>query len=129
MNQDDANHLSNRMTECMVTGDAISYRALWAADAVLWHSFDGVTLNREELVQSFEGFVSNFPQRRLKNVRVTPTPTGFVQEHEFEGETTEGRRFTVPSCIVATIEGGRLHRVHEYVDATPVLAALGAQAS
>lgn len=124
MAQTDAMAIAEKLVNCMSSGNGEDYARLWNDDAVLWHNFDGLEMTKAQIVEGFNSFVSQFPVRRITQVQVREFPGGYLQEHQFEAETADGRGFSTPSCLIVTVENGRLRRVHEYVDPSPVFAAL-----
>ena len=90
--------------------------ACYAPDARIWHNFDQIVLTPAESVAGLELLFTNFTQRRYIDVRRTPTPNGFVQQHILRLTRVDGVVIDWPGCIVFEVADGKITRLDEYVD-------------
>ena len=105
-----------RMYDALARGDLAAARACCTPDAVVWHSFDRVALNLDETAQGWEQLVAGFPERGFADVRLTPTPDGWMVRQLMVGQTAAGVRLAWPLCAVITLRDGRIARLDEYID-------------
>ena len=62
---------------------------------------------------------------RYEDIRVQPTPTGFVQQHVLCCRSATGVEVRAHACLVATVEDGRIRRLDEYLDAAAIAPLTG----
>jgi uncharacterized protein len=91
-------------------------RACFAREARIWHSFDCIALSVDQACASWSTLITAFPQRGITDVQRMAIPGGFVQRHLFSARDSQGIQRAWPTCIFATIEGGRMTRLDEYLD-------------
>jgi ketosteroid isomerase-like protein len=106
----------DRMYAGLAAGDVKAALACFTPDAVIWHGFDRIKMSLAEAAPGWEAMISHFPERFATNVRCQPTPTGFVQQHEWHVRTADGKSLAWPLCIVVEIRDGLIARLDEYID-------------
>lgn len=115
--------IAERLFAAIEAGDLEAASEIYAPDAEVWHSYDGVVQSREDSLRVL-GWVTRNLQVRYTDVRRSATATGFVQQHMVRATAGDGRVVEVPACIVATCRGGRITRLDEYLDSAHVAAVL-----
>jgi ketosteroid isomerase-like protein len=101
-------------------GDIETVSSIYHPNAVIWHNYDGLETGPADNVEVLKGFVKRAPQRRYANPRLLTTPRGFVQQHVLEATRIDGRKLSLPACVIAEVEDGRITRLEEYFDTAPL---------
>ncbi len=73
--------------------------------------------------QAVSSVVSNF---RYENIQCFGTEDGFVEEHLVCGEFSDGSQLALAACVVATVRGGKVAQLREYVDTAAATALINA---
>jgi len=108
--------IADRLFKSIEAGDLESVRGIYAPNARIWHNTDGVEQTVEQNLATLKWVIANIRDIRYTDVRRESTATGFVQQHVLRGRLKSGREFTLPACILAAIENGRIVRIDEYLD-------------
>jgi ketosteroid isomerase-like protein len=116
--------VATRLFAAIANGDLASVRECYAADAEIWHSNDEVVQTSEENLRTLEWMRRTVPGSRYTDIRRHVFPGGFVQQHVLRLTNRAGEDLAVPACIVATVRGGRIRRLDEYLDSAAVAAVL-----
>ena len=109
-------------------GDAAAMAALCSEDIAVRQN-GGPTLGLAALTGLARAVKRVAPDFRYENPVRADTGLGFVEEHDVCGTLANGTAFRVAVCVVATVAGGRITSMHEYLDtaeAKPLLDALSA---
>ena len=124
----DANvDIAARLIAAIEAGDPDAVRALYADDFVIWHNNDGQTQTKEENLAVLGWLIRNVKDRRYENVRRSPTPTGFVQQHVLRGVWPNGQALELPACLIGEVRDGLITRLDEYLDSAAVPGRAPAQ--
>ncbi len=118
--------IADRLFAAITDGDVDAVRALYAADARIWHNNDGLTQDVEQNLAVLTWVTTHIKNRRYEEVRRQSTADGFVQQHVLRGTVGAGVEIAIPACIIATIRDGHITRIDEYLDSAhikPLLAA------
>jgi hypothetical protein len=98
------------------SNDTDALRALHEPDARTWHCTDGVAVTLEDSARSLRWLHRRVPDLALDDVRVVPTPDGFVIRWTMVG-SAPGGPLCLRSCIVVQLSpSGRIQAAAEYVD-------------
>jgi len=119
--------VADKVARFVADGDLDALRALYAPDARIWHNTDDKDKTVEESLAFLDGLLSVTTKRWYADVRLTPTPSGYVDQHYMCAVMTTGEEVRVPICMVVTLEGERVKRIEEYIETEasgPVTAAL-----
>jgi ketosteroid isomerase-like protein len=111
-----------RFFAAIEAGDGEGVAAMYAHDAVVWHSNDGVEQTREQNLRVLDWLVRHTTSREYRAIRRHEIDGGFVQQHELHVELPDGRTADLPACIVAQVSDGRITRIDEYIDSTAAAA-------
>jgi uncharacterized protein len=115
--QEQSLEVADRLFNAIERGDVDAIRAIYSADAKIWHNNDGIAQSPEENLRVLKWVVDNIDERAYTDINRQPTPTGFVQQHVLRGRLkSNGKQFALPACIVCVVEGGRITRLDEYLD-------------
>lgn len=120
--------VARELTERLVAGDAEGAGALYADDAVVWRNLDGRELVKRQVLKVLAMLTGAISGLRYENVRVRPTPDGFVQQHTLRGTTKDGAELRADACFVAVVRDGRIVRVDEYLDSAAMAPLMGGRA-
>jgi ketosteroid isomerase-like protein len=108
--------IAEQLFTAIETGRVDVVRDLYATDAVIWHSHDGMHQTRDENVATLSWVVANLGDVRYDEIRRSATDTGFVQQHVLRATNRAGVRVEIPACVVCAVSDGRITRLDEYVD-------------
>ena len=114
---------ADRLFKAIERGEVAAIREIYAPTAKIWHNNDGATQTVEQNLAVLGWVVANISEIAYTEIRRQPTPTGFVQQHVMRGRLkSSGKEFSLPACIVCTVEGGRITRLDEYLDSAHTAA-------
>ena len=111
--------LADRFIAALEAGDEATVRDCYAADAVIWHNFDGIEQSVDDNVASLHWLRSVLSDCRYDIVRRELLPDGFLQQHVLRGTAKSGKEVAMPACVVVRVDEGRITRLDEYLDPTP----------
>jgi ketosteroid isomerase-like protein len=116
MSADPAVAVAQKLTERILAGDVDGVADLYHDDLTAWRSHDGRTLGRKQALRVVEILGRQLRELRYEDVRIQPTPTGFVQQHVMRCLSPRGEPVEAQVCMVATLRDGRILHVDEYMD-------------
>ena len=111
--------VARRFFDAIERGDIATVGAIYAADAVIWNNLNGPA-TREANLDVLKAFVARAPVRQYKERRLNVFAGGFVQLHVLDGVLKDGRKATLPACVVCAVSGGKITRLDEYFDSAQV---------
>lgn len=112
-------HLAAIFVDALSVPDIDALRSLLAPDARFWVNIGPATFSTEERLALLEVERSHLRALDFEEVRVHPTPTGFVVQLTTVASTSDGTDLRIPVCLVATTEDDVITRVEEYADSAP----------
>jgi ketosteroid isomerase-like protein len=118
--------LAERFARLIGRGE-IEEANLCAPDAQGWHNTDELWAPMTEAPARMAFVRTIVPDFHAVDIVSYPWPGGFAVEYVFVGTSTRGEKIRIVGCVVATVAGGLITRVKEYVDsahASAILAAL-----
>ncbi len=107
--------LARELMQRLQAGDAEGALALYRDDVVVWRNLDQRELAKKQVGRILR-FLVGLRELRYADVRILPTPEGFLQQHTLCCVAPSGEPVAVPACMVARVEDGLLTRVDEYMD-------------
>ena len=111
--------LAQRFVSTIGAGDLDGWLALYDAEGVTWHSYDGKEMtaaeNADMLRPLFEHVLSDF---YYDDIRRYETEHGYVQQHTLHMTAKTGATFEIGVCIVVKVAGGKVLRLDEYLDSS-----------
>lgn len=113
------------LTAALERGDLPAIEALYDESIAVFRNFDGKTLSRAKVLKVVGFLTSAVDGLRYQDVRVEPTPSGFVQRHTFTGTSKAGVPFSAHVCLVAEVRDGRIVRIDEYLDPAALAPIMG----
>lgn len=120
--------VARRLFAAIEAGDIDTVRDLYTEDAQIWHNTDRKVQSCAENLRTLSWVIGHLADLRYEDVSCQPTPTGFVQQHVLRAGGLQGQTVALPACIVATVDGGRITRIDEYLDSAQVAELVGASA-
>jgi ketosteroid isomerase-like protein len=108
--------VAQRFFDAVESGDIDTVAAIYHPGAVIWHNHDRMETSARENLEVLARFVERAPVRRYVNRRIIVTPGVFVQQHILEATRTDGRRLSLPACVVCQLKDGQIIRLDEYYD-------------
>ena len=106
---------ADKLFRAIENGDVDAIRNIYAPETKIWHNNDGIEQSVEQNLAVLKWVITNIKNLKYTDLRRQPTPTGFVQQHVLRGHFKD-TDVALPACIVATVEGGRITRLDEYLD-------------
>tara|TARA_A100001391_G_scaffold197362_1_gene177369 strand:+ start:388 stop:768 length:381 start_codon:yes stop_codon:yes gene_type:complete len=114
---DDALFVAEAFTRAIEERDAAALAALYTDEALVWHSHDQQSQPKDDAVERARLWFLSLDEVSVRVVSRSRTELGFVQEHlittRIRGASQQGS--TKPICLVATVQGGRISRLNEYI--------------
>ena len=122
---DDPFAVADRLFAAVASGDLDAVRAIYSPDALIWHNNDNAEQTVEENLRVLQWVSRNLSDMRYEEVRRHRTDDGFIQQHVLRATAPNGTPIEVPACLVCTVEDGRIARLEEYIDPSPITTAFG----
>jgi ketosteroid isomerase-like protein len=116
--------VAHDLIAAITAGDVHAVDALYHDDALVFQNTTGETLNKKRMLGIIR-FLAQVSELRYEDVRVQPTPTGFVQQHVLCCRSQSGEEVRAHACLVGTVDEGRIRRLDEYLDAASISALTG----
>ena len=118
--------LARRFIDAVAGGDVPTAEACFHPDAGIWHNYDGKTQSVAENMALLGWMKSRCRERRYRIRRLAPVENGYLQQHTLELVLNDGSEVATEAIAVVTVRDGRIARIEEYLDPTPI-AAIGNQ--
>lgn len=112
---DQALQTADKLFHAIEAGDVEAIRNIYTAETKIWHNNDNIAQSVEQNLAVLKWVITNIKGLKYTEVRRQPTPSGFVQQHVLRGRFKD-KELALPACIVATVEGGKITRLDEYLD-------------
>lgn len=112
--------VAGRLIAAIEAGDFDGFLACYAPGAVIWHNNDNLEQEPAHVVKVLGWLRKRVNGLRYEELRVQPTPTGYVEQHVLRGTGRDGSAFEVPACLVVTVTDGLITRLDEYIDTAGV---------
>lgn len=117
--------VAHRLIAAITGGNVAAVDALYHDDAVVFQNTSGQTLSKRKMLGVIRFLATGVSELRYEDIRVQPTPTGFVQQHVLCCRSAAGVDVRAHACLVATVEDGRIRRLDEYLDAAAIAPLTG----
>jgi ketosteroid isomerase-like protein len=111
-----AERLSARLVEALTGPRLELLDDLLADDFSIYYGFTGNSLGKTEALAFFESY---FPtvDLRYRDIRITPSTEGWVQQHIVDTDGEDGFRVRdLHVCMVVTLAGEKILHMAEYLD-------------
>jgi ketosteroid isomerase-like protein len=108
--------IARDLTRRILAGDVDGVGELYHDELTAWRSHDLRTLARKQALRVVEILSRQLRELRYEDVRIQPTPDGFVQQHVMRCLSPKGEPVEAHICLVARIRDGRIAHIDEYMD-------------
>ena|SRR5580765_352757 len=112
--------VAGRLIGAIEAGDFDGFLACYAPGAVIWHNNDNLEQDPATVVKILGWLRKRVDGLRYEEMRVQPTPSGYVEQHVLRGTLRDGSTLEVPACLVVTVVDGLITRLDEYIDTAGV---------
>lgn len=112
--------IARELTQRILAGDVEGVAELYHDDLSAWRSHDCRTLVRKQALRVVEILARQLRELRYEDVRIRPTPDGFVQQHVMRCLSPGGEPVEAHVCLVATLRDGRIAHIDEYMDSAQI---------
>jgi len=85
-------------------------------DAIIWHNRDSKEQSAAENREILKRFAKVMFNWTYTVQHRSDFPGGFVEEHVFSADLADGRKVTMPVCVVGHVREGKIARINEYFD-------------
>lgn len=109
------------------SGDIEAVREIYAPDIVLRHDHDRVEQDLEQSLKLLKGFRRTVSDVRYEIIRQADTGDGVLQQHILRGRLRDGRRIAIPAAICPQVRDGRITRIEEHLDPSPLMPSRKAE--
>lgn len=111
--------IARAFTEAIEARDAAALSRLYAEDALVWHSHDRIAEPKTQAVERAGEWFATLERVSVEVTARLRTEEGFVQEHLLTARALAAPEPAPPKpiCIVATVRGGAITRLNEYISA------------
>lgn len=103
-------------------GDVEGARNCFHADAGIWHNYDGVTQTVDQNMAVLTSIVAKTKSRKYEYKRLEEVEGGYLQQHTLRVVTNEGQELTAEAIAIVLVDSGKIRRIDEYLDPTPLVA-------
>lgn len=117
-NPDEHPHIrvARQLVDRILAGDVDGVAALYTDDMTACRNSDGRRLARKQALKVVRILTGNLRDLRYEDVRVTPTASGYVQQHTMRCTAPNGQPVEAHVCMIATLRDGKIAHVDEYMD-------------
>ena len=118
--------LARKLFDALEGGDNEAARALCSAGCEMSQN-GGAPVGIEAMLGFSDAIGRVVANRRYVDFVTRETSDGFVEEHDFVATLLDGTELRAAVCVVASVTGGKVTSLREYVDTramTPLLKAL-----
>lgn len=119
--------VADKWSAMIANRDVAILSELFYDDAEIWHSSDQKNMNMQDITQAVGGVFSVFKELGLKNINRSFLEEGFVQRHVIVGTHVSGAELNLAACVFVTVKNGRISRLEEYIDPSPLAAILSSK--
>lgn len=119
MSRQEVEAVLDALGSCFASGDMVAMRELYCADAVIWHSHDGIEGAVDQTISVLGWIVQRTSSRSYRDVRRLVEGERSVEQHTVVLHSLSGEELRIDACIVVELRGGRISRLEEYIDPAP----------
>jgi len=129
VSEQEFNAVIERFLEAIETCSEGALHEVYRDDIVIWHSFTNATMAKDASIAMLAGFWREGVRIRYAFDDQLVVGNRGVRRHRVEATTRGGRRSVMHVAMFATVEGGQIIRLDEYVDSKEVEALRAAVAA
>jgi ketosteroid isomerase-like protein len=120
MKAQEAEAVVKNFTEAVEAGNEAALRSIYSDDVAVWHNFDNLTVSKDETIARLMQLSQLGVQFRHTLEEQLVIGDRVIRRHRVEATTPGGRRVVVPAALFATVEGGQITQIHEYLDSKAI---------
>jgi hypothetical protein len=115
----DAGAIVDKLIDAVQRNDVAAISLIYADDIAIWHSFSNISVGKEagisglKSLANFEAFSYEVIERFVAGSRV-------FQRHILKIITREGVSADIPVAAFITVADGKIVRIYEYMDPSPL---------
>lgn len=113
-----------RLFDTVEHGNLEDLYQVFAPGALVWHNTEDDFTDIATTIRNLEAIRASATEFRYEDIRRSPTPEGFVQQHTLIVTMPGGRSIRDMCCCICAVTDGRIDRMDAYHDS----AATGAMA-
>ncbi len=113
---DESIEAAERLFSTVQNGELEDLHRIFADGAQVWHNTDDAFTDIPTTIANLRKIRDSACLFEYRDIRRSPTPEGFVQQHTLVIEMPDGRRIKDFCCCVCTVEGGRIEQMDGYHD-------------
>lgn len=117
--------LARHFIDCIEGGDLNAARACFHDDAGIWHNYDNVTQSVDQNMAVAASIIGKTKSRKYDYKRLVEIDGGYLQQHTLRVVTQDGKELAAEAIAVVVVEDGKIKRIEEYLDPTPLAALRG----
>ncbi|WP_165793781.1 nuclear transport factor 2 family protein [Hyphococcus luteus] len=117
--------LARHFIDCIERGDLDAARACFHEDAGIWHNYDGVTQTVDQNMRVAANIVDKTRSRKYDYKRLLEIDGGYLQQHTLRIVAQDGKELAAEAIAVVLVEDGKIKRIEEYLDPTPLAPLRG----
>jgi ketosteroid isomerase-like protein len=129
VSEQEFNAAIERFLKAIETCNEAALHEVYRDDIVIWHSFTNATMAKDASIAMLAGLWREGVRIRYAFDDQLIVGNRGVRRHRVEATTRGGRRFVMHVAMFATVEGGQIIRLDEYVDSKEVEALRAAVAA
>jgi uncharacterized protein len=129
MSEQAFNEVIERFLKAIESRNEAALHEVYRDDIVIWHSFTNATMTKGASIAMLAGLWRDGVRIRYVFDDQLVVANRGVRRHRVEATTPGGGRFVMHVAMFATVEGGRISRLDEYVDSKEVEALRAAVAA
>ena len=116
--------LVDRLITSIEAGDIDGVRACYSPEVTVWANFDGEAKDLDASLRVLAWLVGATTSRRYEVTRRIEIEGGALQQHVLHATVAKtGKSFSMPACLVMTIDGDVITHIDEYLDASVMTPA------
>ena len=115
--------IATKFLDAVRVADLETYRSVLAEDAEMWHNFDNHAQSVDEN-EKLMLFMRSKAQVEYEVLRLEEIEGGFLQQHILRLTPPGGETVESHACVVGQIVNGKIQRMDEYLDPTPLTKVL-----
>jgi ketosteroid isomerase-like protein len=112
--------IAKRLVQASTTRNVEMFADVLADDATVWHSDDEEEMPRNTVLRHFAATLSSFKNWDWEDIKRSHIPGGYVQEYTLRAMHASGHSLRLLCCIIVAVRNGKIHRIREYLDPTPL---------
>src|SRR5260221_14743581 len=121
MDEAEAKKLGERFVRALEAKDMDGLLGLLSDDFTLWHNVTARRLENGAGQAFLVGYFPSMKYLKYRDIRILPTPDGWVQQHRLDSETGDGTVIRdLDAILVVRADNGKIRGIEEYFNGAQV---------